>query len=120
MAGSAFIGFGGQLVRSLTQLAAAMERIRAGDFDTPLSDLQRRDEVGKIARGVADFSSTLRDLSEAKTHIEHLALHDQLTDLPTDVPYRTISNALWSRRVIQTRATPCCMSISTGSSRSMT
>ncbi|ABF62110.1 diguanylate cyclase/phosphodiesterase (plasmid) [Ruegeria sp. TM1040] len=82
VAGSAFIGFGGQLVRSLTQLAAAMERIRAGDFDTPLSDLQRRDEVGKIARGVADFSSTLRDLSEAKTHIEHLALHDQLTDLP--------------------------------------
>ena len=82
VAGSTFIGFGSQLVRSLTQLAAAMERIRSGDFDTPVSYVDRRDEVGKIARGVAAFSYTLRDLSAAKTRIEHLALHDQLTNLP--------------------------------------
>ncbi len=82
VAGSTFIGFGSQLVRSLTQLATAMERIRSGDFDTPVSYVDRRDEVGKIARGVAAFSYTLRDLSAAKTRIEHLALHDQLTNLP--------------------------------------
>jgi len=81
-AGSAFLGFGGHLVASLSRLAHAMESIRNGEYDTAVWDLSRKDEVGQIARGVAAFSHTLRDLSAAKSRIEHLALHDQLTNLP--------------------------------------
>ncbi len=82
LAGSAFLGFGSHLVASLTRLADAMEAIRHGEYDTPVRDLSRADEVGQIARGVAAFSNTLRDLHMAKSRIEHLALHDQLTNLP--------------------------------------
>ncbi|OIQ28911.1 MAG: GGDEF domain-containing protein [Alphaproteobacteria bacterium MedPE-SWcel] len=82
VSGSAFLGFSSHLVVSLTRLAQAMERIRDGDYDATVRDLGRRDEVGQIARGVAAFSRTLRDLSAAKSRIEHLALHDQLTNLP--------------------------------------
>ncbi|KUP91451.1 putative bifunctional diguanylate cyclase/phosphodiesterase [Tritonibacter horizontis] len=82
LAGSAFLGFGSQLAASLTRLGTAMERIRSGDYDTTVRDLCRQDEVGQIARGVSAFCHTLRDLSTAKSRIEHLALHDQLTNLP--------------------------------------
>ncbi|MCG7627255.1 EAL domain-containing protein [Epibacterium sp. MM17-32] len=82
IAGSMFLGFGSHLVSSLTRLAAAMESIRNGNYDTTVRDLTREDEVGQIARGVAAFSHTLQDLSAAKSRIEHLALHDQLTNLP--------------------------------------
>ncbi|WP_420004917.1 putative bifunctional diguanylate cyclase/phosphodiesterase [Arenibacterium sp. LLYu02] len=82
LAGSTFLGFGSHLVASLTRLADAMEAIRHGEYDTPVRDLTRADEVGQIARGVAAFSNTLRDLQMAKSRIEHLALHDQLTNLP--------------------------------------
>ncbi len=82
VAGSTFLGFGSHLVASLTQLASAMERIRDGEYDAPVRDTARRDELGQIARGVLTFSHTLRDLSAAKSRIEHLALHDQLTNLP--------------------------------------
>lgn len=118
IAGSMFLGFGSHLVFSLTRLAAAMESIRNGNYDTTVRDLTRKDEVGQIARGVAAFSHTLQDLSAAKSRIEHLALHDQLTDLPN----RRALQEYLQRHLAEAQTTPnllrSCISIWTGSSRS--
>lgn len=49
------------LRRPLLALAAALERISAGDYDTPLPMAQRRDELGRIAQRIAQLQQTLAE-----------------------------------------------------------
>lgn len=73
---------GGRLARSLSSLANSMEAIRGGEFEAAVSCRSRQDEVGDIARGIVAFGDSLKDLTEAKRRIEHMAHHDILTGLP--------------------------------------
>lgn len=80
--GGVLLARGQRLAHILHRLAGAMEQIRGGDFKATVKGGDRGDEIGDIARGVADFATTLRDLTGVKDRIEHMALHDQLTGLP--------------------------------------
>lgn len=81
-AGILFLLRGRRLADSLLTIARAMERIRGGEFSTDVNGVERKDEIGAIARGVSAFGMSLQDLTAAKGRIEHMALHDQLTGLP--------------------------------------
>lgn len=80
--GGVLLARGQRLAHILHSLASAMEQIRGGDFKATVKGGDRGDEIGDIARGVAAFATTLRDLTGVKDRIEHMALHDQLTGLP--------------------------------------
>ena len=69
------------LANAMRRLAVSMERIRGGEYGALPANQDSPDEVGEIARGVAAFSETLQDLSDAKSRIEHMALNDELTGL---------------------------------------
>ncbi|MEL6609646.1 MAG: methyl-accepting chemotaxis protein [Pseudomonadota bacterium] len=50
--------------RPLVAVEKAMQRIRRGDGDTTIPHINRRDEIGRIARGVSEFRNTLSDNAE--------------------------------------------------------
>jgi methyl-accepting chemotaxis protein len=47
--------------RPLRGLTASMERLRHGDLDAPIAGEARGDEIGQIARAVAEFRNLLRE-----------------------------------------------------------
>jgi GGDEF domain-containing protein len=58
-----------------------MQSIRRGRFDVAIPHRDQPDEVGAMARGLAQFASGLSELTQAKQKIEHMALNDTLTGL---------------------------------------
>jgi diguanylate cyclase (GGDEF)-like protein len=75
------LGQAGWLARALTNILEAMHSIGYGRFDVEIPHRSRPDEVGAMARGVAKFAEVLRELTQAKEKIEHMALNDSLTGL---------------------------------------
>ena len=80
------------VTRPLEQILLAVRRFAAGDSggSAPLP-VQRRDEVGLLARGVEDMQSQIRSqveaLEESRQAMAHLAHHDALTGLPNRVTF---------------------------------
>ncbi|MGG5873846.1 EAL domain-containing protein [Pseudomonas peli] len=70
------------LARSVSQpvqqLAAVAERVRQGDYQASL-DLQRGDELGRLAIAFKDMQ---QGIAERERQLAHNALHDALTGLP--------------------------------------
>ena len=69
------------LASVLQRLSLDMSRIRKGQFNFEVNGVERRDEIGDMARNVASFSDDLQELTATKEHVEYLALHDPLTGL---------------------------------------
>ncbi len=56
--------------RPLSRLTAAMRGLVAGDHDAPVPGLDRRDEIGEMARALAVFQNNAVELVRAKTAAE--------------------------------------------------
>jgi diguanylate cyclase (GGDEF)-like protein len=85
---------------TLADLTAAMKALGDGDLDRARASVQiepvmvrSRDEVGKmavafngmqdeVARAALSLDDAREELRRSRTHLEHLATHDPLTDLP--------------------------------------
>ena len=69
----------------LRTLAAAAERLGAGDYDTPMGGLRRHDEIGHLAQA---FEQMRVSVGEKQAQILKLAYWDPLTGLPNRVQFR--------------------------------
>ena len=69
----------------LRELGAAAQRLGAGDFETPLHGLRRRDELGRLA---AAFDQMRVDVADKRAQILRLAYWDTLTGLPNRAQFR--------------------------------
>ena len=69
----------------LRQLAAAADRLGAGDSSTPMQGLQRADEIGGLALA---FEQMRVSVGEKQAQILKLAYWDALTGLPNRVQFR--------------------------------
>ncbi len=69
----------------LRALSAAAERLRAGDYATPMRELRRSDEIGHLAQA---FEEMRVSVGEKQEQILKLAYWDGLTGLPNRVQFR--------------------------------
>ena len=69
----------------LRALAAAADRLRAGDYATPIQGLRRVDELGHLAHA---FEQMRVSVGEKQAQILKLAYWDALTGLPNRVQFR--------------------------------
>ncbi len=81
--GSAFAAR--RVTTPLRQLAAAAERLGAGDYATPIADLQRHDEIGDLSNA---FERMRINVSSQQAEILKLAYWDSLTGLPNRTQFR--------------------------------
>ena len=81
--GSAFAAR--RVTTPLRQLAAAAERLGAGDYATPIADLQRHDEIGDLSNA---FERMRINVSSQQDEILKLAYWDSLTGLPNRTQFR--------------------------------
>ncbi len=68
LAGLAIAHWG--IARPLHRSVADIRRLASGEFDIPISGMNRRDEVGAIARGIGDFRASLAAKAEADRRME--------------------------------------------------
>jgi diguanylate cyclase (GGDEF)-like protein len=69
----------------IRKLAAAAERLGAGDYATPLGGQRREDEIGDLAQS---FEHMRVNISNQQQEILKLAYWDSLTGLPNRVQFR--------------------------------
>jgi diguanylate cyclase (GGDEF)-like protein len=69
----------------LRGLAAAAERLGAGDYATPMQGLERRDEIGELSQA---FERMRGRVAENQAQILRLAYWDGLTGLPNRTRFR--------------------------------
>jgi len=69
----------------IRRLAAAAERLGAGDYTTPLSGRHRADEIGELAQS---FERMRVNIADQQQEILKLAYWDTLTGLPNRVQFR--------------------------------
>jgi methyl-accepting chemotaxis protein len=68
-AGFAWLYVGRRVVGRITAISAAMRQLAGGDLETAVADLERRDEIGDMARAVNVFKDSMtetRDLQAAQ------------------------------------------------------
>jgi diguanylate cyclase (GGDEF)-like protein len=73
----------------LRGLADAAERLGAGDYATPMRDLQRHDEIGELSQS---FERMRTSVAENQAQILKLAYWDSLTGLPNRAQFRDAAN----------------------------
>jgi diguanylate cyclase (GGDEF)-like protein len=73
------------VTRPLATLVQASERLGRGDYDTPLADTAREDEVGELAKA---FEHMRSNIAEQQKAIRQLAYWDRLTGLPNRLQFR--------------------------------
>ncbi len=78
------------VTRPLATLVQASERLGRGDYDTPLADTSRQDEVGELAKA---FESMRGNIAEQQGAIRRLAYWDRLTGLPNRLQFRDAVHA---------------------------
>ncbi len=74
-----------QVTTPLRALAAAAERLREGDYATPIGSSGRGDEIGQLAHG---FEQMRISIAEKQRQVLQLAYWDTLTDLPNRAQLR--------------------------------
>ena len=79
-----------RVTHPLRRLAAAAERLGAGDYDTPLTGLQRTDEIGELAQS---FERMRTSIAGHQQEILQLAYRDSLTGLPNRMHFRNAVTA---------------------------
>lgn len=73
----------------LRGLADAAERLGAGDYTTPMRDMQRHDEIGELSQS---FERMRTSVAENQAQILKLAYWDSLTGLPNRARFREAVN----------------------------
>ena len=71
-------------VRPLMRLAASMERLRSGDVDAAIAGVDRRDEIGSIARSVDSFRDVQRSRLAAEENRLRLMEAEQVRSSTLD------------------------------------
>ncbi len=74
-----------RLTTPLRSLLFATQRLSRGDYSVPLEDVERRDEIGNLARS---FDRMRVDIAAQQAEIRHLAYWDRLTGLPNRENFR--------------------------------
>ncbi|MDP3701593.1 MAG: EAL domain-containing protein [Hylemonella sp.] len=74
-----------RLTTPLRSLLVATQRLSRGDYSVPLEDVERRDEIGKLAQS---FDRMRVDIAAQQAEIRHLAYWDRLTGLPNRENFR--------------------------------
>jgi len=69
----------------LRRLAEAADRLGAGDYDTPMRGMKRRDEIGQLSQA---FEQMRINVGQQQQEIMKLAYWDTLTGLPNRVQFR--------------------------------
>ncbi|KAG1462269.1 hypothetical protein G6F57_013981 [Rhizopus arrhizus] len=110
------------LVAPIRDLAAAARRIEAGDYQTPLAENTRDDEVGELVRGFA----RMRDaIARHDREVRHMAYTDALTGLTNRLAFReALDHRLMAARagsmtpsVMKPAMKHCCSSRSASAAR---
>ena len=79
----------------IRRLAAAAERLSAGDYTTPILGVQRSDEIGELAQR---FEHMRVSIAKQQDQILKLAYWDRLTGLPNRLQFRDAVHLAISRR----------------------
>ncbi|WP_082568734.1 bifunctional diguanylate cyclase/phosphodiesterase [Rhizobacter sp. Root1221] len=79
-----------RVTNPIRRLAAAAERLGAGDYTTPLSGQHRADEIGELAQS---FERMRISIADQQQEILKLAYWDTLTGLPNRVQFRNAVTA---------------------------
>ncbi len=75
-----------RVLKPLVAIAQRVRQLSVGEgTSAQVPGVARRDEVGDLARGIADYSTAVEQRRRAERHIEFLAHHDALTGLPNRV-----------------------------------
>ena len=82
-AGSAWTA--GRVTRPLRSLVRASQRLGRGEYDEPVAQDQRADEIGDLARA---FDHMRINIGAQREQISHLAYRDRLTGLPNRLRFR--------------------------------
>ena len=82
-AGSAWTA--GRITRPLRRLVQASERLGRGEYDAPVAQDQRSDEIGDLARA---FDHMRINVGAQRQEIRSLAFCDRLTGLPNRLQFR--------------------------------
>ena len=74
-----------RMTTPLRELAAAADRLRAGDYATPMDGVRRSDEIGHLANA---FEQMRVSVGDKQQQILKLAYWDSLTGLPNRAQFR--------------------------------
>ena len=74
-----------RLTTPLRSLLAATQRLSRGEYEVPLEDVNRQDEIGTLAQS---FDRMRVDIAARQAEIRHLAYWDRLTGLPNRENFR--------------------------------
>lgn len=74
-----------RITQPLYSLTRSFTQLEAGDFDTPLPELHRGDEVGTLARA---FDHMRQSVAQKQAEVRQLAYWDRLTGLPNREQFR--------------------------------
>ncbi|HJW10562.1 MAG TPA: HAMP domain-containing protein, partial [Albitalea sp.] len=74
-----------RMTTPLRELAAAADRLRAGDYTTPMDGVRRSDEIGHLANA---FEQMRVSVADKQQQILQLAYWDSLTGLPNRAQFR--------------------------------
>ena len=88
------------IIRPIERLRNATKKISDGNFSHQVSDQNRNDEIGDLARALEDFrttSSYIVQLEDSKKDVEQQLRHDALTGLANRVVLQELSMTLGER-----------------------
>ncbi len=83
-----------RITQPLRGLVRASERLGRGDYDTPLNQAGRADEIGELAKA---FEHMRQNIGAQQREIRQLAYWDRLTGLPNRVQFRDTVQAAAQR-----------------------
>ena len=71
-----------RVISPMRELAAIINRIASGALRNVVPHVARRDELGTMARALANLQEQTTERMRAEAKIKHMAQHDDLTGLP--------------------------------------